>query len=391
LLRRSASASLSLTGRGASRGRNLGTGGGTGLLLLTTGLLAILDCASVGASICALLGTSGARGALLWRSLHASGSLRCKAVRRGNASCLLRVVGRCARSRGRSCIAGGSIPILHLSVSSALYKSLCRSESSCWAAWLLSWLRSSRALNTSSNTGLITDAGTNSLRSRSSGGHVRVDVGEDIHTSVLVDQVDVADGSYTLNRHLLELVDDILERPAGGKGAVGGNDTGLVAVCGIDDGLVVQLVDLGVESNSSGLLELNVVLNAGTCVEKVGDHGSVGHPVGNCSSEIIRRRSLAVLNSSAKAGRRVHGRSTALGSILGASLRALLLLLLISTLVLDLAGLILCLLTLALAAGGGCAGIRISALVPALTLSEWGSVSCGRKERGEENVLHVER
>jgi hypothetical protein len=49
------------------------------------------------------------------------------------------------------------------------------------------------------------------------------------------------------------------------------------------------------------------------------------------------------------------------------------------------------LLTLSLAAGGGCAGISITAPVTALTLSEWGSVGCGCKERSEEKVLHVER
>jgi hypothetical protein len=133
----------------------------------------------------------------------------------------------------------------------------------------LTLLGGSLSLNTTGNTGLVADIGADGLGSGASGGHVSIDVGKDVDATVLVDQVNVADGSHALNRHLLELVDNILERTAGSEGGVGTNDVGVGTIGSIDDSLVVQLVNLSVEGNGGGLLELNVVLDAGTGVEEV--------------------------------------------------------------------------------------------------------------------------
>jgi hypothetical protein len=100
-----------------------------------------------------------------------------------------------------------------------------------------------------------------------------------ISAAVLVDQIDIGDRSATLNRHLLQLIDDILERTASNKRAVGRNDIGVGPSRLVDDRLMCELVDLGVECNGCGLLEGDVVRDAGARVHKVGHHRCVGHPV----------------------------------------------------------------------------------------------------------------
>jgi hypothetical protein len=166
----------------------------------------------------------------------------------------------------------------------------------------------------------------------------------------------------------LELVNNILERTARSKGAVGSNDVGIIAISGIDDGLVVQLIDLSVESDSRSLLELDVVLDAVSSVQEVGDHGGISHPVGDSGGEVVRRGSLAIGNASSKAGR---GSINTLLSLLG-NLLALL-------------GHLLALLRELLGLASG----RIN--ITALHLGERRSVGGGRKKRCDENVLHVEK
>ena len=151
-------------------------------------------------------------------------------------------------------------------------KSLSSGKGSSGATCRGAGLSSASSLNTTSNTGLVADGGANRLGGGSSRSHVSIDVGEDVDTAVLVDQVDVSSGSHTLNRHLLKLVDDILERTTSSECAVGRNNVGHLTVGSIDDGLVVQLIDLCVEGNCSSLLELDVVLDASSSVEEVGDH-----------------------------------------------------------------------------------------------------------------------
>jgi hypothetical protein len=261
-----------------------------------------------------------------------------------------------------------------------LSKSLSSGEGSGGATCRGTGLSSTSSLDTTSNTGLVADGGTDRLGGGSSRSHVGVDVGEDVDTAVLVDQVNIASGSHTLDRHLLKLVDNILERTASSEGAVGSNYAGHRAVSSVDDGLVVELINLGVEGNSSSLLELNVVLDAGSSVEEVGDHRSVGHPVGDGSGEVVGSRCLAILDTSTKTSRIVGG--TLLLLLLVAVLRSLLLLLLVASL--GLATLVSCLL-----ASRSSGSVAVNA-VTTLDLGERSSVSRRGKERGDKNVLHFD-
>lgn len=125
-----------------------------------------------------------------------------------------------------------------------------------------------------------------------------------INAAILVDQINVCNCSLALHRHLLQLVDNILERPTSGQGTIGGNHIGIVACGRINDGLVVQLINLSVEGHGSSLLELDVVLNTGAVVEKVGNHGGIRHPIRNGGGKIGLCGSLAIGNASASTGLR---------------------------------------------------------------------------------------
>ena len=130
---------------------------------------------------------------------------------------------------------------------------------------------------------------------------------------------------------------------------------------------MVQLVDLGVVGDKSSLLEGGIVLNAGTGVQEVGDHGGIGHPVGDSSGEVACGGGLTVGSS--------VGTETG-GGVLGSLLLSLAVALLlgVSTLLLLL---------------------LVSAVVSAITitgalLGEGSSKDCGGEKRGDENVLHCE-
>ena len=305
-------------------------------------------------------------------SLNTCSSLGCLPVGRGDAGGLLR---RLSVVRSSASIAGGSTTscsgILDLAISSSLGKSLtggkCSGGATCWCTRL----SGASPLDTTSNASLVADSGTDCLGGRSSRGHVGINIGKDVNAAVLVDQVDVTSGSHSLNRHLLKFVDDILEGTASGERTVGSNDIGVRAVSSVNDGLVVELIDLGVKGHGSSLLELNVVLDASSSVEEVGNHRGIGHPIGDRSGEVVRSGSLSVLDTSAKSSWGIGGALLLLVS----GLRSLLLLLLIAALVRS------------LLTGRGGSSIAVTT-VAALNLGEWGSVSRRGKERGNENVLH---
>ncbi|OIC10441.1 hypothetical protein A7L51_18870 [Acinetobacter baumannii] len=212
----------------------------------------------------------------------------------------------------------------------------------------LTGLGRTSTLDTTLNTVLVASRGADGLGRRSSGGHVGIDVGEDVDATVLVDQVDVVGGSHTLLAHDLKLGNDILERTTSGEGAVGSDDAGHVAVGSIDDGLVVELVDLSVVGDGSSLLELDVVLDAGTGVQEVGDHGGIGHPVGDGCGKVGRSGSLTTGDTSTLASRLVGDGLRSIGVVL----------------------------------------LSILLLLLVRNLCERSSVNRGGKERGNENVLH---
>jgi hypothetical protein len=181
-----------------------------------------------------------------------------------------------------------------------------------------------------------------------------------IDAAVLVDQINVGDCGPALDRHQLELVHDVLERTASSKGAICGDNVGVGAVGSIDDGLVVQFIHFGVEGDCCGLLEGNVVLDAGSPVQEVGHHRSISHPVSNGCSKIGGRGSLSVADA----------RSS---SSLGTFSTLLLLALLATTL----------LLTLLLLS-------RLAIAIRTLLGSEGRSIGCARKQRSDKNVLHID-
>jgi hypothetical protein len=232
----------------------------------------------------------------------------------------------------------------------------------------------SGSLDTAGDTVLVAHVGTNSLGGGASRGHVRIDVGEDVGATVLVDQVDVVGSGLALDGHELELVDDILESTTGSESGVSSLDVGLGAVGSIDDSLVVELINLSVESNKSGLLESSVVLNAGAGVEEVGDHGGIGHPVGDSCGEVTSCGGLTVGSDSASAKASVH----ILGSLLLSSASGGAGLLLSSTALLLSS-------TTRLLVGGS-----IASSLAVACLGKGSSEDCGGEERGDENVLHGE-
>ena len=221
----------------------------------------------------------------------------------------------------------------------------------------------------------------------------RITVPLTIDATILVDQVNVVGGSQTLDGHLLKLVDNILERSAGSKGAVGGNDIWIVAVGSINDSLVVKLVDLGIEGNGSSLLELDVVLDGGARVEEVGDHGSVGHPIRDSRREIVGAGGLSILDTCAKTSRSVGGALSILAVLL-TILRALLGALpgqspiSLSRVRNRVSGDVL--LSLLLLRRLLACSRRPIITITTLLLGQRSSISCGGKKRGDENVLHVE-
>jgi hypothetical protein len=90
-----------------------------------------------------------------------------------------------------------------LSVSSSGSKSLSSIDGISGSSGGLALLGGSLSLDTAGNTGLVADIRADGLRSGAGGGHVGINVRKDVDATVLVDQVNVADGSHTLNRHLL--------------------------------------------------------------------------------------------------------------------------------------------------------------------------------------------
>ena len=278
---------------------------------------------------------------------------------------------------------------IELAIAVTLLKRLGRGESRLRSTSGLAGESGSVALDTAGNTSLVANLRADSLGTGAGGGHVGIDVGEDVGTTVLVDQIDVVRCGLTLDRHDLELVDHVLESTTGGEGGVGGLDVGLVGIGSIDDSLVVELINLSVVGNKSSLLESGIVLDASAGVEEVGDHGGVGHPVRDGSGEVTSSGGLAVGSGGTSASACVH----VLGSLLLGLTIALLLgltiaLLLSGSTLLLLSGSTLLLLVSAIV-------VVVVVVVSAITikvslLSEGSSKNCGREKRGDENVLHGE-
>lgn len=169
---------------------------------------------------------------------------------------------------------------------------------------LLTRQRRSVALHTTRHTRLVTNIGPHSLGVRPRRRHVSIDVRQHISAAVLVDQIDVVGRGLTLLGHDHELVDDILEGTSRGESRVGSLNIGHLAVSGVDDGLVGELVDLGVVGDEGGLLEGGVVVDSRPVVQEHGDHGGVGLPVGDGSGEVT---SGGGLTWGASRGRRNSG------------------------------------------------------------------------------------
>ena len=144
---------------------------------------------------------------------------------------------------------------------------------------------------------------------------------------------------------------------------------------------MVELIDFSVESNKSGLLESGVVLNAGAGVEEVGDHGGIGHPVGDSSGEVTSCGRLTVGSDSASAKASVH----ILGSLLLSSASGSAGLL--SSTALLLSG------STGLLVGGSTGLLAGGSIAIGLSVALGGkgsSEDCGGEKRGDENVLHGE-
>jgi hypothetical protein len=274
---------------------------------------------------------------------------------------------------------------IKLTIAGTLLKSLSGGKGRLRSTGGLAGQSRTLALDTTSNTSLVADLRTNSLGAGSGGSHVSIDVGENVGATVLVDQVDVVGSSLTLDGHDLELVDDVLESTTSGEGGVGGLDVGLLAVGSIDDSLVVELINFGVIGDKSSLLEGGVVLDAGASVEEVGDHGGVGHPVGDGSGEVTGGGSLAVRTRSTGTSTSVHVLCSLLLRLAVALLLSGTTLLLLRSTALLLRGTAL-LLRLLVSAPVVVAAIAITIAL----LGKGSSKNCGRKKRGDENVLHGE-